>query len=276
VTVHDVGRRPVGVFDSGVGGLSVLREIRTQLPMEALVYVADSGFAPYGNRSAGYIAARSYAIADFLVERHVKAIVIACNTATVAIAATLRSHVRIPVIAIEPAVKPAAAQSHTGVIGVLATRQTLASDRFSHLIGAHAAGVEVVSEACPDLVDLVEHGETRGPEVDAAVRAHVDALLGRGADVIVLGCTHFYFLRSVIQAAAGSSTVVIEPAHAVAAQLRRRLGAAGALEVSAPDAPVSVYSSGDLAQGTAVIARLWGSAFDLAALPQEYCVAPDR
>jgi glutamate racemase len=262
------------VFDSGVGGLSVLREIHAQLPLERLLYVADSGFAPYGDRSINYVAARSNAVADYLLRQQVKAIVIACNTATAAIAAILRARVSIPVVAIEPAVKPAVARSQSGVIGVLATRQTLLSERFARLIGTHAKDVDVIGEACPDLVNLVERGETSGPGVEAAVHARVRSLLERHADVIVLGCTHFHFLRDAVQHAAGGSTLVIEPARAVAAQLRRRLSAAGTLAETRRAAPIRVRCSGDVAQVRAIIARLWGHPLEVKALPKRYCVTP--
>lgn len=266
--------RPIGVFDSGVGGLSVLREIHAELPAEALVYVADSGFAPYGDRSIEYVAARCNAITDFLIHQRAKAIVIACNTATAAIAAILRARVDIPVVAIEPAVKPAAAKSRSGVIGVLATRHTLASERFSRLVGTHASSVKVVGEACPDLVDLVERGQTTGADVETAVRAHVDALLERRADVIVLGCTHFHFLRDAVQRAAGESTIVIEPARAVAIQLRRRLAAIDALAEAGRLRRIRASSSGDPAQSNSVIVKLWGAPIDVRRLPKRYCAAP--
>jgi glutamate racemase len=265
---------PIGVFDSGVGGLSVLREVRRQLPNEALLYVADSGFAPYGERSAAYIEQRSVALAEFLVSEGAKAIVVACNTATAAIAPTLRQRWSRPVVAIEPAVKPAARVSRSGVIGVLATRQTLSSPRFSRLVTDHATGVDVLSEPCPDLVSLVERGVIRGPEAAAAVERHVRALLERRADVIVLGCTHFHFLRAVVEAVAGAGVTVIDPGAAVALELRRRLDADGLLGLGPPDGPDGMWTSGELEQGRELIARLWPSPVDVRQLPPAYCVPP--
>ena len=265
---------PIGVFDSGVGGLSVLREIRALLPHEALLYVADSGFAPYGERSPGYVEQRSAAIADFLVAEGAKALVVACNTATAAIAPALRQRLSIPVVAIEPAVKPAAMASRSGVIGVLATQQTLSSARFSRLVTEHAAGVDVLVEPCPDLVILVERGLIAGPEATAVVGRHVRTLLDRGADTIVLGCTHFHFLRSVVQAAAGPNVTVIDPGAAVAAELRRRLESAGLLSARPATHPDRMWTSGELDQARELIARLWPSPANVRRLPRAYCTPP--
>ncbi len=265
---------PIGVFDSGMGGLSVLREVRKELPNEALLYVADSGFAPYGERRPSYIEQRCVAIADFLVGEGTKAIVVACNTATTTTAPMLRQRLAIPVVAIEPAVKPAARVSRSAVIGVLATERTLSSPRFSRLVTDHAAGVDVLLEPCPDLVSLVERGVTSGPEAAVPVERHVRALLHRGADTIVLGCTHFHFLREVVEAAAGPDVQVIDPGAAVACHLRRRLEAAGTVSLSPPAHRDRMYTSGELLQARELIARLWPSPFDLWPLPKAYCIPP--
>ena len=265
---------PIGAFDSGVGGLSVLADIRHLLPNESLLYVADSGFAPYGERSVAYIEQRSAAIADFLIGAGAKALVVACNTATAAIVPALRARVTVPIVAIEPAVKPAAGASRSGVIGVLATERTLASERFAGLVSAHASGVEVVSEPCPDLVALVERGVTAGPEAAAMVARHVRALGERRADIIVLGCTHFHFLRATIEHAAGPQVRVIDPGQPVAAELRRRLQNAQLLNTG-PRAPMDrIWTSGDLAAGNAIINRLWPWSHELAPLPAVYCLPP--
>lgn len=265
---------PIGAFDSGVGGLSVLADIRRLLPGESLLYVADSGFAPYGGRSVAYIEQRSAAIADFLVGAGAKVLVVACNTATAAIAPALRARVAVPIVAIEPAVKPAAGASRAGVIGVLATERTFASERFAGLVSEHASGVEVVSEPCPDLVELVERGITSGPEAAAMVGRHVRALCQRRADVIVLGCTHFHFLRTVIEDAAGPDVRVIDPGQPVAAELRRRLEKEMLLNPDARAPTDRIWTSGDLAASNAVISRLWPWSHELAPLPAVYCLPP--
>jgi glutamate racemase len=270
----DNRRAPVGVFDSGVGGLSVLAEIRRRLPAEELIYVADSGYAPYGDRSRSYIEARSVAISDFLLGAGAKAIVVACNTATAVIGPLLRTRLQLPVVAMEPAVKPAAAATRSGTIGVLATRRTLASERFARLVAEHAAAITVRPEACSDLVELVERGVTDGPEAEAAVGAHLDPLIRAGADVIVLGCTHFHFLRPVVAARAGAGIAVIDPGAAVARELARRLAQAGIAASGHTAGPPRVFVSGELARGTAVVNRLWPQPLVVAALPAEYALAP--
>ncbi|HTQ00631.1 MAG TPA: glutamate racemase [Casimicrobiaceae bacterium] len=270
----DPRTQPIGVFDSGVGGLAVVEEIRRLLPLESILYVADSGFAPYGERSIAYIDQRCAAIAEFLIGAGAKAIVVACNTATAAIAPRLRQRVAVPVVAIEPAVKPAASLSRSGVVGVLATQHTLASERFLHLVGAHASGVEVVAEICGDLVNLVERGVVVGEEAVSLVGPHVEALRARGADTLVLGCTHFHFLRSIVEAVAGPTVRVIDPGAAVAAELRRRLEAASLLSPGPRDERDRIWTSGDVAHGNRVIARLWQWPSELAPLPAAYCMPP--
>ncbi len=270
----DARLAPIGVFDSGVGGLSVLDEIRRLLPNESLLYVADSGFAPYGERGTPYIEQRCAAIADFLVGAGAKTIVIACNTATAALAPALRERIAVPVVAIEPAVKPAAGASRSGVVGVLATQQTLASERFTRLVGAHAAGVEIVSEACPDLVSLVERGVTSGIEAESMVAAHVARLRERRADTIVLGCTHFHFLRGLVEKAAGPDVRVIDPGHAVALEVRRRLAARELLSDQPRNGMDRIWTTGDVAAGNVVIGKLWPWPRELAPLPAAYCMPP--
>jgi glutamate racemase len=252
----------------------VLGEISAQLPSEALLYVADSRFAPYGERSAGYVEQRCTAVTEFLLTQGAKAIVVACNTATAAIVPRLRQHVAIPVIAIEPAVKPAASLSRSGVIGVLATRQTLASERFARLVTAHARQVEVLTEACPELVEIVERGITTGSDAEASVDRHLRSLLGRGADVIVLGCTHFHFLRAMVQAIAGPTITVVDPGVAVARELGRRLAGAQLLYGVPRDAIDRIWTSGDPVESRRVIATLSPRRCVVAALPAEYCQPP--
>ena len=211
------------MFDSGVGGLSVLREIRKELPCEDLLYVADSAHAPYGERPDAFIEQRAIAVAQFLIGQHAKAIVVACNTATGVAVDTLRSRFALPIVGMEPALKPAASATRSGVVGVLATSQTLASVKFSRLLDRYGADVEVVLQACPRLVDQVERGDLSGKGTLRLVEEHVRPLIDRGADTIVLGCTHFPFLTEMIQQVAGPDVLLIDPAVAVARELRRRL-----------------------------------------------------
>ena len=255
--------RPVGVFDSGVGGVSVLREIRRVLPADDLIYLADSAYTPYGDRPAAVIIERSIAMVTLLEREGVKAVVVACNTATGVAVEALRARFAMPIVAIEPAVKPAAARTRSGVVGVLATTQTLASERFSKLVETHAAGVRVVTQPAPGLVEQVEAGELSTAPTRSLVERYVKPLLDNGADTIVLGCTHYPFLSALIQDVAGSAVTVIDPAVAVAKELRRRLEAGGLL---APDARVGserFWTTGPPEQSQAVIAQLWGTPIEV-------------
>lgn len=220
----------VGVFDSGIGGLSVLRHIRTQLPHEHLLYFADAGFAPYGDKPEDVIVARALAIAEFLVERGAKALVVACNTATAAAIEALRaSYPAMPVVGVEPGLKPAAALTRIKTVGVLATDRTLASARFNLLreqIGA-ATGVRFVTQACIGLADQVEKGELESAATALLVQRYVAPLIAQGADTLVLGCTHYPFVLPLIAQAAmraGKSPItIVDTGEAVARQLLRLL-----------------------------------------------------
>ena len=215
--------RPIGIFDSGVGGLSVLREIRRELPHEDVLYVADSGHAPYGDKPVAEIDRRAEAIVGFLVGRGAKAIVVACNTATGVSVDRLRERWAMPIVGIEPAIKPAAALTKSGVVGVLATTQTIASPRFSRLVETFAGGTTILAQPCPGLVEQVEEGDLGGAATEQLVESYVRPLLDRGADTLVLGCTHYPFIAGVIAAVSGPKITVIDPSAAVARELHRRL-----------------------------------------------------
>ncbi len=215
--------RPVGVFDSGVGGLSVLRAIRQELPHEHLLYVADSGSAPYGDRSAAFVTDRASAMTQFLIEQGVKAVVVACNTATAIAVESLRARFAVPIIAIEPAVKPAASRTRSRIVGVLATTGTLSSPNMAKLLADYGSDVEFLIQPCPGLADQVEKGELASEETRVLVERYVRPLTDKGADILVLGCTHYPFLSPLIQEIAGPGVDVIDPATAVARELRRRL-----------------------------------------------------
>lgn len=221
---------PIGIFDSGIGGLSVLRHIYAALPQEHVLYFADSAHAPYGDRDEQQIVERSLAIAAFLIEEGVKALVVACNTATAAAIQAIRCHwPRHIVVGIEPGLKPAAQQSRSGIIGVLATRSTLTSARFIALCEQIAAAgkVSFMTQACVGLADQIEKGELHSPATAMLVDRYVTPLVARGADTLVLGCTHYPFVRPLIEASArhaGCATpVVIDTGEAVTRQLIRLL-----------------------------------------------------
>jgi glutamate racemase len=247
---------PIGVFDSGVGGLSVLRHIRALLPGEDLLYLADSRHAPYGDRPPRWIRARSLELAEWLVGQGCKAIVVACNTATAAAAPSIRERLTIPVIAMEPALKPAAAVTRTGVVGVLATTGTLESDRFASLRDRFGAGVEVVAQPCPGLVEQIERGALDTPETRALVASFVAPLLARRADTIVLGCTHYPFVREAIAAAAGPGVALLDAGIAVARQVQARLAEAGLLSSAVGPGRDRLLTTGG-PEAAAAAGRLW-------------------
>lgn len=265
LTAHG-DRRPVGVFDSGVGGLSVLRAIHDELPAEDLLYVADSGHAPYGDRPPAFIETRTVEIFEFLRGHGIKAGVVACNTATAVAVSSLRSRFHEPIVAMEPALKPAAGRTRTGVIGVLATTRTLSSVRFQKLLQEYGAGVRVVAQPCPRLVECVERGELQSEETSALVREYVEPVLAQGADTLVLGCTHYPFLRPLIEAVGGPGVTVIDPAVAVARELRRRLTQADLLAPAGRAGAARFWSSGDLASARRIIGQLWDAGADVAPL----------
>lgn len=256
----------IGVFDSGVGGLSVLHHIRRVLPHERLIYVADSGHVPYGDKSAAYIEHRSHAIADFLISRGADAIVIACNTATAAAAASLRRDFNCPIIGMEPAVKPAVTATRSGVVGVLATIGTLESARFAALLEKYAGDVKILTQGCPGLVEQVEKGELHSAETRHLVERYTVPLLEKGADTLILGCTHYPYLAPLIRQVAGDNVALIDTGEAVARQLQRRL-LAELPGRAAGDATVHFFTSGDTARSDTIISNLWGEAVSVQPLP---------
>jgi glutamate racemase len=219
----------IGIFDSGVGGLSVLREIHSQLPDEALIYVADSAHAPYGQRSTDFIEQRADALMSFLIAQHVKAVVVACNTVTGVAISQLRQRYAVPLIAIEPAIKPAANLTRSGVVGVLATTQTLASASVHRLIAHHGQSQRFILQPCPGWVECVERGDLYSDQTQSVVMQYVQPLLAERVDTLVLGCTHYPFLRPIIEKLAGPSCILLDPASAVAREVRRQLESQGNL-----------------------------------------------
>jgi glutamate racemase len=250
-----------------VGGLSVLREIRRELPAEDLIYVADSGYAPYGDRPADYVRERAIAIMEFLRSKDAKAVVVACNTATGIAVDALRARYSVPIVAIEPAVKPAATQTRSKVVVVLATTQTLAGEKFARLVTTHAGDVEVLTQACPGLVEHVEAGDLSSASTRALVEQYLRPVLEKGADTIVLGCTHYPFVRDVIREVAGPSITIIDSAGPVARELRRRLQGDRLLAAEARSGSESFWTSGAPGRARSVIAQLWGHGVDVRTLP---------
>ena len=217
--------QPIGVFDSGVGGLSVLKALRLELPHQRFVYVSDAGYAPYGERDEVHVRQRSLAIGDYLVASHrVCALVVACNTATAAAISDLRAaHPTLPIVGIEPAIKPAAAHSLTGVVGVLATRSTLASDKFQGLLQGQNAQARFVLQACDGLAAAIEHDDAA--QIKALCERYTSSIGHFGAtpgaiDTLVLGCTHYAFAAAELQTLVGPEVTLMDAGQAVAQRTR--------------------------------------------------------
>jgi len=267
----------IGIFDSGVGGLSVLRHIREVLPGERLIYVADSGHAPYGDKSPEYIEQRSLAITRFLMQQGADAIVITCNTATAVAATVLRRQFSLPIVAMEPAVKPAVAATRSGVVGVLATVGTLESARFAALLEKYAGEVDIVTQGCPGLVEQIEQGDLDGARTRELVERYTAPLLARGADTLILGCTHYPFLTPLIRNVAGEHITLVDTGPAVAHQLQKRIQAelSGFRQSCISTMPgysyceraVEFWSSGEIVQSTFAISKLWGNEVPVRQLP---------
>lgn len=209
----------IGIFDSGSGGLSVFREIRKALPDEKYIYFSDNAWCPYGEKTPEFIISRCREITEMMLAKGCDAIVIACNTATAAAIGTLRKIYGIPFIGMEPAVKPAALGTRSGVIGVLATAGTLKASKYLDTRDRFTEGVTVVEHVGQGFVELVESGELSGPHAEEIVEKSLRPLLEAGADTIVLGCTHYPFLLPVLQKVAGPQVRFIDPAPAVARRL---------------------------------------------------------
>lgn len=259
----NIANAGIGVFDSGVGGLTVLRAIHQQFPSEQLLYVADSTHAPYGERETGYIADRCLAIAQFLQQQPVKALVVACNTASVVALSRLRDTFQLPIIGIEPAIKPAASVTRSGVVGVLATSQTMQSHSVKRLCELYGQDVDIILQPCPGLVDHIERAELKSQHTTRLLQEYLTPLIDKGADTIVLGCTHYPFVSDAIKEIVGSNVTVIEPGTSVARQLGRRLDELNLRTISSTgtsDQRVTFYSTGNAEDTATIISSLWGHA----------------
>jgi glutamate racemase len=239
--VGDRSTDAIGVFDSGVGGLSVLRALHSELPLETFVYVGDSGHAPYGERDDAHVIARSHSIARYLIElHHIKALVVACNTATAAAIKLLRQDFPdLPIVGIEPALKPAAQSSHTKVIGVMATRGTLNSEKFGSLLASLHGQATFVLQPCDGLADAIEHADATKTIAACAYSTGAMGQFGHesGAiDTLVLGCTHYPFATDILRSCVGPNVTFLEGGAPVARQTRRLLAERHWLAPAATDA----------------------------------------
>lgn len=241
-----VSTSPIGIFDSGVGGLSVLRALRAQMPEESVLYFGDQGHIPYGPRPMEQIKSFSEAITRFLLEREAKIIVVACNTASAAALKHLRATFPdVQFVGMEPAVKPAAEQTATGRVGVLATPATFQGALYASVVERFANGVELFQNTCTGLVQEIEHGNLNGAETRRILNAALLPMLAKNIDTVVLGCTHYPFVIPLIQEIVGEKVRVIDPAPAVARQVKRLLEANGSKSPLGAQGQVRFYTSGD-------------------------------
>ncbi len=252
--------RPIGVMDSGVGGLSVLREIRAQLPAEDIVYLADQAHVPYGPRPIEQVREFSEGVARFLIAGGAKMIVVACNAASAAALYHLRATFPdMPFVGMEPAVKPAAQNTRSGVIGVISTEATFQGALYASVVGRFAQNIRVEKAACPEFVLLAEAGDTTSPAARAAVHRYLGPMVNAGIDQLVLGCTHFPFLKEAIQDEIGPGVTIVDPSPAVAAQTGRVLEQHDLQNDPAHEGHVIYNTSGDPAAFRRVLGALLGS-----------------
>ena len=259
---------PIGVFDSGLGGLSVVEQLRTELPRESIVYAADSRFCPYGQRAIAEIRARSEAMVGYLIERGAKLVITACNTASAAAIEILRERFAVPIVALEPAVKPAIALTRSGKIAVLATPSTAASPRLAALIERYGAGYDVRAIGVPGLADRVEEGDFDGPVVHALLAERLRSQVDDGVDVVVLGCTHYPFVRDVIQELAGPQVRIVDSGNAVARRARDVLVQSGSLCGLGSEQTLEVQTTGDPVAVQPIVERMLGQPIAVTTLPE--------
>ncbi|MFZ3070607.1 MAG: glutamate racemase [Anaerolineaceae bacterium] len=264
---HTSSGQPIGVYDSGVGGLSVLRAIQALLPHEDLIYLGDQAKVPYGGRSLEELRDLALGITRFLLDQGAKVIVIACNTASAAALRHLRQvYPEIPFVGMEPAVKPAAEQTLTGKVGVLATPSTFQGELYASVVERFASGVEIYQETCPGLVSQIEKGRLRTPKTRAILEHVLIPLLDKGVDTLVMGCTHFPFVIPLIEEISAGRARVIDPAPAVAHQLARVLEQHGLTNPGNAPGTTSYYTTGDPKKFERILPRLIGTQAGVSAL----------
>jgi glutamate racemase len=251
--------QPIGIFDSGVGGLSVLRAMRGSMPQESAVYFADQGHVPYGPRPMKQIQDFSEAITKFLLKQEAKLVIVACNTASAAALTHLRQiFPDLAIVGMEPAVKPAAEQTRTGKVGVLATPATFQGALYASVVERFSAGVELLQHTCPGLVEQIEKGELDSLVTRAILEDALLPMLEKNIDTVVLGCTHYPFVIPLIEEIVGENVRVIDPAPAIARQAERLLEAKGLRSASEGEAGIRFYTSGEVTAFESMLPRLLG------------------
>jgi|TARA_B110000908_G_scaffold172626_1_gene241431 glutamate racemase len=263
--------RPIGILDSGVGGLSIAKAIAERLPNENLIYIADTLHNPYGNKSLDFIQTRTNDISKFLFSQSAKALVIACNTATVNAIDQIRANINIPIIGVEPAIKPAAKQSITKNVGILVTQATAENYRFQYLIEQHKNDAQVHIQACPGLVELIETNKMQTQECELLLTQFLTSLLSKNVDTLVLGCTHYPFLTNKIRDIVGTAVNIIETAIPVTLQLRRKLTEQNLLNLSKTQGSYRFLSSKVNRQQQQLFIDLWQQPLELKSflIPQD-------
>lgn len=251
-------QKPIGVFDSGLGGLSICHSIKSILPAENIIYFADLEYSPYGTKSKKEIKERSEFIVQFLINKGCKLVVVACNTATVNTINALRMKFAIPIVGIEPGIKPAALKSKNGVIGVLATQQTLNSNSFQQLKAKYSDTVRIEVKACPEFVNLVENLKHEGDAAVEAAEYYIKPLLAVGCDQIILGCSHFSFLRSAISKTIGTKADIVDTAIPVAMEVKRKLHHLNILSENNGSGSTKLWTSGCSIKTASSVNKLWG------------------
>jgi len=250
---------PVGIFDSGIGGLSVLLAIRKELPREHLIYIGDQANVPYGSRSLEEVRQLSEGLTNFLLKQNAKLIVVACNAASAAALRYLRErYPEVPFVGMEPAVKPAAEYTHTGKVGVLATPATFQGELYASVVERFAQGVEIYQDTCPGLVKQIEVGRLDTPKTRRILESALKPMLAAGIDTVVLGCTHYPFVMPLIQKIVGNDVRVIDPAPAVARQVRRVLEQRKMLAERETEGNALYLTTGDLSRFTALLPKVLG------------------
>ena len=263
-------QQPIGIFDSGVGGLSVLGAVRELLPHEDILYMADQAHIPYGPRQKAQIRDFSFGVTDFLLADGAKLIVVACNTASAAALYALRErYPEVPFVGMEPAIKPAAQVTKMGRVGVLATQTTFAGDLYAALVDRFARGIEIYQSTCPGLVEQIEQGALDSTVTRGILEEALTPMLVEGVDTVVLGCTHYPFVIPVIQAITGPGVHTIDPAPAVARQTQHLLAEGGLLNQNARIGGIQIYTSGEPGALKALLPRLLGESAPVSSLVWE-------